>query len=177
LQSTLCRERFMKTCLMRYGETHPLKSMIIKNKINCTIFKKYGVFHNAQSAEIRHKQEIAGYKFKQYKMPSGNIRKLQGYEPFAIDELIKIYNEDQIKTGSLNVPRIKYSINDKEHYYFPDIYIAHDNKLIEVKSTWTYNKYLEINKAKANEALAQGYNFEIWIYDAKKNKTILTEFN
>ncbi len=170
-------EKKKRTCLIKYGTNHHLQNKNIFNKLKQTNFKKYGVFHNAQSAEIRHKQEMAGYKFKQYKMPSGNIRKLQGYEPFAIDELIQIYNEEQIKTGSLNVPRIKYSMNYKEHYYFPDIYIPHENKLIEVKSSWTYNKYLETNKAKANEALAQGYNFEIWIYDAKKNKTILTDFN
>lgn len=72
-------------------------------------------------------------------MPSGIIRKVQGYEPFALDDLIKKYNEEQIKTDRKNIPRIPYKLEGKQKYYFPDIYIPDENFIIEVKSNYTYN--------------------------------------
>jgi len=39
-------------------------------------------------------------------MPSGDIRKVQGYEPFALDILVKKYKEDDIKTDRKDIPRI-----------------------------------------------------------------------
>lgn len=103
-------------------------------------------------------------------MPSGEIRKVQGYEPFALDKLIKTNSETDILTNRKDVPRISYTIGDKIHYYFPDIYIPSENRIIEVKSTWTY-KCKEDNiqeKKKATEKA--GYNYEIWVYDGKGNK-------
>jgi hypothetical protein len=52
--------------------------------------------------------------------------------------------------------------------------VASINKIIEVKSTWTYNKDLEINTLKANACKNKGYKFEFWIYDNKLIKTIKT---
>lgn len=100
-------------------------------------------------------------------MPSGTIRKVQGYEPFGLDELIKSYNEDQIKTNRSDIPRIKYKVNEKEKYYFPDIYIAHEKYIIEVKSTWTYKCKEDNIKQKAEATKEQGYRYEIWVYNAK----------
>ena len=49
-------------------------------------------------------------------MPSGEIRRIQGYENFALDELIKIYSEDNIKTGKKNIPRVKINTSLKDEY-------------------------------------------------------------
>jgi hypothetical protein len=45
-------------------------------------------------------------------MPSGEIRMVQGYEPFALNDLLKLYTEQQIITG-VNVPIIYYESGSK----------------------------------------------------------------
>jgi len=70
---------------------------------------------------------------------------------------------------SPNVPTIWYIGNDgKNHRHYVDIFIPTENRCIEVKSTWTaklneHNIYLKQQAAKQ-----LGYNYEIWIYDEKK---------
>jgi len=105
-------------------------------------------------------------------MPSGIIRKVQGYEPFALDELIKQYTEEQIKTDRKDVPRVEYILENKKHYYFPDIFIPHENKIIEVKSTWTIKLHEKKIKFKCNSCIANGYKYEIWEYNKKGEKII-----
>ena len=103
-------------------------------------------------------------------MPSGEIRKVQGYEHFALNELVKIYSEDQIKSDRKDIPRIEYykeDNKDKKRYYFPDIYIPHENKIIEIKSTWTYKCQRGNIKEKAEFTKKNGYIYEIWVYDNK----------
>jgi hypothetical protein len=100
-------------------------------------------------------------------MPSGDIRRVQGYEPFALDDLIKIYSEEQIVTDRKQIPRIQYTLNDKSRYYFPDIYIPHENKIIEVKSTYTVNFMVEMIDKKAEATKNKGYTYEIWVYNEK----------
>ena len=103
-------------------------------------------------------------------MPIGNVRNIQGYEHYALRDLLKIYKEDEIITLRKDIPRIPYIFNSKNKYYFPDIYIPHENKIIEVKSTWTYKRDLDINKLKSEATINSGYNYETWIYDDKGNK-------
>jgi len=57
--------------------------------------------------------------------------------------------------------------NGESKYYFPDLYIPHKNLIIEVKSTWTYQKEEEKNQIKAAAARENGYEFEFWIFDSK----------
>ena len=48
--------------------------------------------------------------------------------------------------------------------YFPDFYYKEKNLIIEIKSTYYYNKYLNKNLAKQEACISQGYNF-IFIID------------
>lgn len=89
---------------------------------------------------------------------------LQGYENVAIDELLKTYNENDIELD--NIPKIPFD----NKWYFPDIFIPIKNLIIEVKSSYTYEKQLEKNLLKAKATIEFGYNYEIWICS---NKTIL----
>jgi hypothetical protein len=109
-------------------------------------------------------------KYKEYVMPSGEVRKVQGYEPFALDELIKTYSESQIKTDRKDIPRIQYEVDGVKRYYFPDIFIPHENKLIEVKSTWTFKCKTDNIQLKKNAAIEQGFNYEICCFDGKGNR-------
>ena len=58
-------------------------------------------------------------------------------------------------------------MNNKNHYHFPDIYISRENKIIEVKSTWTYQLHLEKNIQKQKYAKEQNYKYEFWIFNKK----------
>ena len=117
-------------------------------------------------------------------MPSGKIINYQGYENFALDELLQLFNENDIENERYTVPIIKYIKNNKEHNYFPDIFIKSKNLIIEVKSEWTYKDKLKFtlvlyklqliqNILKALAVRKSGYNFEFWIYNNKKIKIII----
>ena len=167
------REKVKQSFIKHYGVDNPNKVPEIREKIKQTNLKRYGVEYPSQLKEIMEKTQKNAKKYKEYTMPSGVIRKVQGYESFALDELIKTYSEDDIKTDRKDIPRITYVSNDKNKYYFPDIYIKSENKIIEVKSTWTYSCKEDNIQEKSNATKSAGYNYEIWIYDKKGNKTIL----
>lgn len=164
------REKSKATSNLNYGTDHPQQSLEIKerNKKNC--IKKYGVEYLAHVPEIHNKQH--NYRFKNYVMPSGEIRKIQGYENLALDELIKQHTENVITTKRVG---IKYIFQEKTHYYYPDIILEIDRrKIIEVKShhTMYYKHHYLKNLAKRRGCIEQNYDFEFWIYDKKGNKTI-----
>lgn len=164
------KEKIKKTCRKKYGVDSSNQSEIVKkNKIAASL-EKYGVEYPNQSTEVLQAVQNRGYKHKLYKMPSGDIRKVQGYEPLALDELLKVYTEDQIITTRKDIPRIPYVKDEKTHYYHPDIYIPHINKIIEVKSTWTYKCMTDKIKEKADATKAAGYDYEIWVYNGKKER-------
>jgi hypothetical protein len=115
------------------------------------------------------------YYLKNYIFPSGNAIKIQGYEYYALDELIKNnINENEIVIGSKNVPEIWYfDKSGKKRRHFVDIFIPSQNKCIEVKSTWTLKKQEDVVFLKQTAGKELGYNYEIWVYDNKGNKHTL----
>ncbi len=64
-----------------------------------------------------------------------------------------------------------YEYNDKQHVHFVDIFIKSQNRCIEIKSTWTFEKHNVLLKQKAAKELGYPYRDEIWVYDRKGNKT------
>jgi hypothetical protein len=166
------KQKGKETCLKRFGVVYSLQNKDIINKRKKTNLIKYGFENVMQSIIIQEKYQKNAFKHKKFIMPSGNIRIVQGYEPYALRDLIKKYNEDEIITLRKDIPCISYTVNLKNKYYFPDIYIPHENKIIEVKSTWTYKKDLEINKLKSEATINSGFNYEIWIYNYKGEKII-----
>ena len=142
---------------------------LLKSKNTC--IEKYGVENVCHVPEIAEKSSKNSYRTKEYTFPSGNIIKCQGYEPYALNELIKIYKEEDIITGCVNVPLITYKdINGKEHKHYVDIFILIENKCIEVKSTWTAEKKKDNIFLKQEAGKKLGYQYEIWIYNEKKEK-------
>lgn len=117
------------------------------------------------------------YKKKDYMFPSGRIIKLQGYENYAIDKLLQIgiLENDIITINDNELPKIKYSMNNKSYIYFPDIFIKTLNKIIEVKSMYTYLNKISINEHKKDECIRQGFDFEFWILNDKTNQWITEE--
>jgi hypothetical protein len=108
------------------------------------------------------------YSRKEYIFPSGRIELIQGYEPFAINDLLFKENiqENDIVTGCKNIPIIWYKDDaDKLHKHYVDIFIPSKNLCIEVKSSWTIKKENVFQKQSAAKDL--GYNYEIWVYNNK----------
>jgi hypothetical protein len=174
LQINIIREKIRETNIKKYNTENPSQNSIIKEKRKLTFLKNYGVSNPQQNIEIQERTQKNSKKYKTYLTPNNEIRHVQGYEPFALDELFKIYVEDQIKTNRRDVPRVRYFANNKTSYYFPDIWIPHENKIIEVKSTWTHiHRNYNITE-KTQACKDQNYNYEIWVYDNKGRKDIVT---
>ena len=148
------KEKLMQA--MKNGYTNPVaKENLSKNK------KQY--WENPESHE---KMFISRYK--KYTMPSGRIINIQGYENRALDQLLKKYCESDLlvtpKEINKKTETIHYiGIDNKPHSYCPDFFIISENKIIEVKSEWTYNQHLQINLLKKNACINKGFNFEFMI--------------
>jgi len=170
-QTDIMKEKTIKTNLEKYGVEYNLQREEIREKIKETNLEKYGVENCMQNPEIMEKNIKMSYYLKEYTLPSGNIIKIQGYEHFALNELLKNINENDIITGCKNVPTIWYNDESgKKHRHFVDIFVSSQNKCIEVKSTWTFKKQKEIVLLKKIAAKELGYLYEIWVYDKLGNK-------
>ena len=174
LQDNNIQEKMKQTNLEKYGVECSLCNKEVRKKVKSTMIKKYGFEYATQNPEISEKASHNSYLIKNVIFPSGKIIKCQGYEPFALNELIKNnIEENDIITGSKNVPTIWYNDeNEKKHRHYVDIFIPSQNKCIEVKSTWSINHIHSNIFLKQKTAKELGYNYEIWVYDKKGNKVV-----
>jgi len=185
-----------QTCFKNFGVEHSFQSEEIRNKskitninkygfefVSCvpeirrkaetTMFNKFGVYHATQNPDILQKALISGYKYKEYKFPSGQTIQHQGYENYALDELLYTENipEENILNGLSHVPEIWYDgVDSKRHRYFVDIFISSQKRCIEVKSDYTITRGRETIDLKQNACKDAGYNCEIWVYNRKGEK-------
>jgi hypothetical protein len=159
------------TNVERYGCENPSSNADVKQKRTDTMVERFGVENASQNAEVHAKKMKSQYRTKEFVFPSGNVIRVQGYEPQALTELLKTYSESELVTDTLLKPRIAYTeVDGSLHIYFPDIYIPKDNLLIEVKSQYTYNGFTgwyETNMRKQQGSIDAGYNFKFMIM-AKK---------
>jgi hypothetical protein len=169
-KSKKVKDKIKQTNLEKYGVEYSSQNKISRIKFKKTCLEKYGTEHPSQNQEYMEKVQKNAKKYKKYKMPSGNVRLVQGYENFALDILLKEFTEDQIVTERCKIPRIAYTIDDKQKYYFPDIFIPHLNKIIEVKSTWTYKCKRDNVFHKEKATKEKGFTYEFWVFDNKGKK-------
>lgn len=168
--SDYIKNKIKQTVLERYGVDHISKSTEVQSIKRQNCMNKYGVEFPMQYPEFSEKSSKNSYLMKEYVLPSGKIIKVQGYEPFALKDIINIekINENDIITGCKNVPTIWYNdLQGNKHRHFVDIFIPSQNKCIEVKSSWTVKLKNVFLKQKAAKEL--GYNYEIWVYNEKGN--------
>jgi len=163
-----CMESRKKaTNMKKFGKTWYTQTEVYKENYITHSLATYGVAHPLQNSEVQAKNELSGLRFKNYKMPSGKIVRIQGYENRALDELLNSYSEEQIVSGRKNMPEIWW--HDKEnikHRYFCDFFLPHINTIVEVKSTWTLKKAEDIGKIEGTKkaANAAGYDFKLMVY-------------
>ena len=171
-QNEEIKNKKIQTCIKNFGVNFPTQSKIVIQKSIQTNLKNYGVDHPSQNAEYAEKHSKTSYNRKEYTFPSGKKISYQGFENYALNNLIinEKIDESDIINGCKNVPTIWYNDeNNKKHRHYVDIFIPSLNKCVEVKSTWTAEKKKDCIFLKQNAAKALGYNYEIWVYDGKGN--------
>ena len=172
LQNPEVIEKAKATMRERYGCDHPLRSREIRERIKTTNMERYGYEHPMQNTEVFAKSKANMYRTHQFTFPSGRVVDYQGYERLAYEVLLYVYDipEDDILVESdiqSRLPPFKYTMNGKTHVYNPDIFIWSQQKVIEVKSSWTATLNPEKIELKKQCILAMGYKYEMWIMDAK----------
>ena len=132
-----------------------------------TALERYGKEWVSKVDNINSKQQSGGYSYYDFEFPSGKVARVQGYEPKVLTKLVIDYNEDDIIVGVQNIINeigfFHYDYEGKTHRYYPDIYIKSENKVIEVKSTYTFNKEKDKNLLKRESVLNKNINFKFII--------------
>ncbi len=165
------KNKIIATSLERYGVTNPANCEQGREKSRKTMNERYGVDYAMQNSEIREKQITAAFKTKQYTFPSGRVAQVQGYEPLALDILLRTHDENDIITdGDLAFTHeFWYDYDGMRHRYFPDILVISEQKIIEVKSDYTLNYDPVVLELKMESVFTAGCDMELWTFDNKGN--------
>ena len=127
------------------------------------MLRKYGVEHALQHPETHLQQQRAAYRFKRHRF-GDRVVETQGFERYALLYLLRRgVHPNRVRVSSESVEPITYRYGRKTRRYHPDIELD-DNKIIEVKSTWTlYGDYFKLNvsKAKARATIESGLEFRM----------------
>jgi len=150
------RQKSKNTSIKNYGVEYPSQSKIIKDKTAKTNIERYGVVAPLQNSEIFSKNQKNAFKLKLHKETGLYYRGT--YEKHFLDYCF-IQNID-VAPG---LP-MSYFYKDKMKVYHSDFYLKQYNLIIEIKSKYYYEKYLERNLAKQKACIKQGYDF-IFIID------------
>ena len=150
------KDKIKETKLHKYGN----ENYCNKDKIKKTFIEKYGVCNIMQNEYIFNKQQISSCLLRYHdKM---NLYYRGTYEQDFLDFCFE--NNINIKSGK----RVFYLKNDEGHYYFSDFYYEPLNLIIEIKSKYTYERDLILNKLKKKYCVKQGYK-HIFIIDKDYN--------
>ena len=176
MQNPSTQEKWKQTNIERTGFAYPIQNPSTQEKWRQTNIERTGFAYPIQDPKIFAKIMKSRFKYRPYIFPSGNETVVQGYENFCLDDLVlrEGIKEEDILNRIEDMPDIRYRFKDEvdNRRYFPDIYIPSQNKIIEIKCPWTFKKDLDKNLAKARACIAQGYNFELRIYDRKGVYTV-----
>jgi len=159
-------ERRKETNLIRFGFTSNSTSETSKRKLRETNLERYGVEYPMQVEEFFNKQQKSAFKIQKYK-------DTQLYYQGSYEKDFLFFCENNGILERIIRPKpIEYLIGDKKHKYYPDYLIDDKNLIIEIKSSYTFNKWYDINMKKQQECLVQGYNF-IFIIDKNYDDFLL----
>ena len=180
------KAKIKKTSLDRYGVDSPNKVQFIKDKKVKSMLDKYGYISNSitkESKEILRNTNLERYGveypmqvLKFLEKQQKNSKKIvyyneklyyqSSYEKDFLDYLNNLDMLDLVERG----PYIKYNYLGKSKRHYPDFYLHKFNLIIEIKSCYYYNKFLDINNAKMAECIKNGYNY---IFIINKNYKLL----
>ena len=143
--------KLKETNIKKYGVDNIFKSEEFKIYIKKYNIENYGVEYISQVPELYMRQQKSGYRIHHHEKT--NLYYRGTYEKHFLDYCFE--NNIQISQGK----RIKYTFENKDHYYFSDFFIEEKNLIVEIKSSWTYNKYINKNIAKQLATIKLGYNY------------------
>lgn len=144
-------QKYKEIIFKKTGYDNIFKSPISQEKFRNTIRKRYGVSELSHSEEIYKNQQISGFSMKKHKETGLYYRGT--YELNFLDYCFS--KNIDISQGK----RFSYIINNKNHYYFSDFLLSSKNLIIEIKSSYYWKKYLDINIAKMDSVKNNGYGY------------------
>ena len=139
------------TSLKNWGVKNPSQSELIKKKKENTSLKNWGVKYWVQ---LRKDNGCFKIYFKKYK--EFNLHYQSTYE---LDFLIFCENNNIINDVTDFKKRINYTMENVNRIYYPDFYVKKYNLIIEIKSTYWYEKYFEKNQLKKEICEKLGYKY------------------
>ena len=167
-----------KTLKEKYGDENFNNTMVRKislkekygdenfnnqHKKELTCISKYGVRHSNQDPDTMRKIQISSLKLKFHDKMKIHYR--GSYEKhfldFCFDNNIEVSNFEE---------KLFYEYLGKTHRYFPDFYHRESNTIIEIKSTFTFEKDYDINLLK-EKCAKEKYNF-LFIIDKNYSEFI-----
>lgn len=86
--------------------------------------------------------------------------------PQALDYILanKNVTSDDIVCGrGSSVPSIPYAHKGRKRVYRPDIFIPKFNRIIEMKSSYTFKSQHQLNIVKARACTSAGYKFTLLV--------------
>jgi len=164
-KSELVKAKKVESMLKKYGFISNSITEESRNKLKKTNLEKYGVEYPMQFLEFSEKQQKNSKKITYFN------EKLYYQSSYEKDFLILCENIGLIDKLSRG-PSIRYEFNGKSKIHFPDFYIEDYNLIIEIKSNYYYQKYLEQNIKKMNTCIEIGYNY---LFIINKNYDIFRE--
>ena len=180
LQNEIINQKSKNTLMYNFGVEYPLESEVITRKMLKTMLERYGVEYWIQIDENYEKLLKHTKSYKIYKMPNGEEVFIQGYEDVIISQLLEEYDENDIIIKNSEITKytgqIYYELDGKKHKYYPDIYIRSINKIIEVKSEYTFSCDEERNLIKRKSCLDKNIEFEFIILTKKEYKKIKNKY-
>lgn len=133
-----CTDKFKEIMLEKYGVEHYVQSEQYKKDM----LEKYGVEYPMQNAQLFRKAQMSSFRRKRYVSWDGKVYMLLGYEDKALEDIFEKEGQKILFAGEdKDIPTFRYVGEDNHyHYYYPDFFIPQENRVIEVKSIYTYNK-------------------------------------
>jgi len=153
----------VESMLKKYGFISNSISEESKRKLRETNLKRYGVEYPMQVLEFLEKQQKNSKKIKYY---NDVLYYQSSYEKHFLEYMDTNNLLDNVQRG----PSIKYFFVGKDKIHYPDFYIEKYNLIIEIKSHYYYNKYLDQNISKMNKCIELGYNY---LFIINKNYKVL----
>ena len=135
--------------------------------------KPDNVVHKRQGCIVCKTEGKNAFRRKPYKLDDLYTVHVQGYEPFALDYLLKTkkVNPDHLlfyTTEGKPIIQYRSSLDNAWHTYIPDFYYIPKNRIIEVKSTYTLGindeDTFRVNCDKAITCHIMGYDYTLLLF-------------
>jgi hypothetical protein len=150
-QSDVIKHKKIETTLKNWGVENPSQSNVLKNKKIITHREHFGVDYGVQNREIYIQRMKKQNKIHEY---NGTGVLYQG--TYEKDFLDKYYNKFKINNFE---GKISFIYEDNNKIYIPDFYILDLNLIVEIKSSYWFNKFKQKNIIKEERCIELGYNF------------------